>query len=44
MEIEFEQQLKRIEDGADLHYVRDNANVYVSSDFSNARESGSEWK
>ena len=48
MEIEFEHQLNRIEDGAGLQYVgenlisRDNANVYVSSDFSNARESGSE--
>ena len=46
MELEFEQQLNRIEDGAGLHYVgdnlipRDNAKVYVSSDFSTARESG----
>ena len=46
MEIEFEHQLNRIEDGAGLHYIgdnlntRDNAKVYVSSDFSTARESG----
>ena len=49
MEKEFEQQLKRIETGAGLQYVReslisrDNAKVYFSSDFSNLRESGSEW-
>ena len=48
MEIEFERQLNRIGDGAGLVYTgdnlggRDNAKVYVSSGFSNARESGSE--
>ena len=48
MEIEFEHQLNRMEDGAGLHYAgdnmisRDNAKVYVSSDFISSSEAESE--